>query len=223
MQVVFTVFYVIAFLVCLLFQGTAHAALTVSYAKSTVGNFDVYEVKMLNDGIGGTGLQLAAFDVSVTPHLFSGPNAFKIDFRDLDDDGAADANVMGKALPFGSSSGTFFRIGGSDLKDFVLLDLSPRAYTTDIEGTGVPNQVIDPDYYDLHSLHMAGIYIRSAPANITPVSFGNVVVPTGVSFSITGIVASEASASIPFSAEFPEPNALLFVLIGVSCLCRGNR
>jgi hypothetical protein len=204
---------IVALLACLLsINVPARATLHVSYLKQNAGAFDVYQIQLLNDGLGGTGTKLAAFDVTLTPDWAT--DFLRIDFRDTDGDGAPDANITGKDLAFGSSSGSFFRIG-ADVSHFVLVAVDPVAYNTDPLGWGEPNQVLDPNYDDLKSLRVTGFYVNVAsigiPANIAPVSFGNVVVPAGASFSIVGSVGSEASAHIPFTASFPEPTAAMIV------------
>lgn len=225
-----------------LLAQSAHASFIITLTAPVASGGDlVYQVQALDTAVGAdTGTNLLAFDSTITTPGTSTSTALVVDFVDIDGDGVADADVIGApvasgsgtAPSFGTAVGTFERLGAS--AKFNVASVTPADYDTDPGGTGSQTQSVDPAYSDLHSLEIAGFTTSTAGGangvadSTTPVSFANVVVPAGTTFTVSGDVGgntgSEQAFTISNGVSVPEPASIgVFVMSGAALLRRRRR
>jgi len=91
---------------------------------------------------------------------------------------------------------------------------------------------VDPAYSNLHSLEIAGFTTSTTAGangvadNVTPVSFANIVVPIGTTFTVSGNVGGNMGSEQTFSignVTVPEPTSIGFVMLSGAALLRRRK
>jgi len=219
----------------------AHGDFILSVTSTTlVGSNTDYVVSALNNGANGTGTTLLALDCTITTPGTGPIGALGVAFRDIDGDGIPDADVVGFTTPppppgvfepdpypgvivhgAGSIFGTFVRIGGSNLDETIAL-VDPSPYLSS-QGPLAPEYVNGT----LHSLRVLEAFASSTfkgpNDSTTPVPFANIVVPTGTSWTASGVLAGNTGAAQPFSITVPEPSSIALLALGAPSLLNRRR
>jgi len=175
-----------------LFSTTANAAFVISETHTTASGNDTYVIRALNNGTGGTGTKLNGMTINVQTVDAAGQpistgGAFKFDMAgDISGDGVNDPNIFGGSptgatRAFGSALGTFGRIGTPANWSGPASGQQPQPYDSDPDGDGIPNSDPSVLYGNLHLLHIEGVTLGPADANVTAQPFFNIVVPMGLS------------------------------------------
>jgi hypothetical protein len=98
--------------------------------SGSLAGFDIIRFVAINNGkgetLGSTKLQSINITMSV-PN-----NNLKLDFRDLDGDGAADANILGSGINPNAPIGSYIRVGA--LPTFNAVNVLPQGGNSDPDG-----------------------------------------------------------------------------------------
>jgi hypothetical protein len=167
-----------------------------------------YVLTVLNNGLDGTGSVIKAFDLTVTTPGSGTNGALVIDLSaDINGDGAIDANVgaqpdIGLEAPaptFGSDLGTFLGLGSGPLVQPISPSSEPGILTvpTTVKVNGATADYLSSKGSSsalssafttdtVHSLEVSSSLATGVLANVSPIPFANIVVPSGTQFSFTG-------------------------------------
>jgi hypothetical protein len=228
----------LVFLGCaLLYAVPARAGFVISTARYDVPSSLAQVVVFMarNDGLGDQAGTTKIQSIDITLSTTGKPFAF--DFRDVDGDGAADANVKGVGFNFPLSSadpmptGSFIRIGSSAaffIPQSGTDNGAGKQAFTDVDGDGTPdgnNPVFD--YAGIAQFTVQGTLLGGGvAANASFVPFALALVPKGTTVNLTGNIAAEAGRATAVAAtDVPEPaSTLSLVIAGASLLFkRGKR
>lgn len=221
--------------------SSAQAGFVITATKTVSGAFDVWQVSAQNDGQGGTGTQLIGLNINLqtvtalgAPTSDSG-TAFRVDFAtDNSGDGINDANIFGGAptgagRAFGNALGTFVRLGNNTSNwSAPAAGQSPSPFESDPDGDGITDTAIAAAYSNLHQLHIEGITLLGADASAAPgLKFANVVVPTGVAFTVSGSILGNLGEFTSIGTNqfptVPEPSSMAVIGLAIGGLIARRR
>ncbi len=207
--------------------GAASADFTVTLsAPTTSGGVNIYNVYALDNG-GTTGTNLDLIVSTITTGGSTTATALAIQLKDVDFDGAADANVIGAGLT-ATSADTFERIGSVTTFSPTLVTPSPS--TTDPGGKGYPTQSINAAYTagNVHSLDVEGISttstngVNGVAADASPGAlFAHVVVPVNTYFTVAGFVGGNIGVKQSFSVNDASTASIVQLTAGTALPAAG--
>jgi hypothetical protein len=213
-----------------LFSSSAKADFTLVLSGPVTGSGDsVYTLSVENNGPTGaqnTGTQLDGFQMTVATAGTSTATALVVKFEPVSGTVTNDANILGEPangqsasayMQYGSTAaanlGTFMNQGGYtsafSLATVVSAQSASGPFTTDSsmannnDWESVPSkhvtQTVNPNFSNLHSLEIAGTQ-SNYPDNTFFAPIVNIVVPTGVGFTINGQVGGNSGTAQNYAA-----------------------
>jgi len=221
-----------------------------------LAGYDIYKLSIANDGTNGTGTDVQAWDVTVTNTSADQggrqPFWFWNDGSDVTTTGAMIFNQQGLTNGLATiesngtgvtgqnadngGNGTFIGVIENNSSSEASTGANKR-YTPDrsyhLVGTLQPQPTDVPTYATVKSFRVAASYsfINAGAPNdrlTGTLRFGNIIVPTGNSFTLTGqvlpnagIQGSAANYNVSFSNNVPDPASL--GLIGIAMFAFGRR
>ena len=221
-----------------MFQGFAIDSRVLQGTGALAGK-DIIQFFARNTGTGaqtGTSRLLSAeLDVNASNNA-ADPATLTFDFRDLDFDGANDANIFGQGLSLTSTTvqGSYVRIGAiaqwQQPPGDAGFDPPPPARLSNIDED--PDPDIDPTqlYANRKSFRVVGFNTSQPPPLADATQNGGLgaflaqaVVPHGSAARIVGGISAEQGNAVPIDYTVPEPGALGFIGLGVGLMVRRRR
>jgi hypothetical protein len=168
---------------------------TVTEGTGPLAGKNVFRFYTRNDQTGEQAGTTSLLAMEVTFESLGGPLGF--DFRDIDGDGAADANVPGFGIHDANPTATYLRIGNPADMQTVL----PRDHLSDTNGDKTPDRDPVPAYQNRSEVTLTGFNLNRIDATQGDgLLYGVAVVPLGSDVKVEGKVAAEKGGIIETGA-----------------------